>query len=106
MRLDENYYEELTAKTFDELVYRRSSDSSVFVMFYSPGCAHCRAWLPTWYELAIKMQTDGDVRIAAVSRSYCQQNSSTVELGGSGVVSGTTLRALVQAKKNKNRVER
>ena len=66
VRLDENYYEELTAKTFDELVYRRSSDSSVFVMFYSPECAHCRAWLPTWYELAIKMQTDGDVRIAAV----------------------------------------
>jgi len=36
-----SYYEELTVETFHEFV---SSDTSMFVMFYSPTCPHCKAW--------------------------------------------------------------
>ena len=57
------YYEELTVETFHEFM---SSDTAMFVMFYSPDCPHCKAWSTTWYELAAKMQSDNDIRIAKV----------------------------------------
>jgi len=57
---------ELTAETFHEFI---SSDSPGFVMFYSPDCAHCKAWLPTWHELAAKLQSTREVRIAKVRYS-------------------------------------
>lgn len=59
-----DYNEELTAETFDEFV---SSDTMVFIMFYSPECPHCKAWSSTWYELAIMMKSERDVRIAQVT---------------------------------------
>jgi len=59
------YYEELTVETFHELI-SPADDTAVFVMFYSPECPHCRAWAPTWYELAAKLHGDNDVRIARV----------------------------------------
>jgi len=57
------YYEELNVQTFHEFM---SSETPVFIMFYSPECPHCHAWAPTWYELAVKLQSDNDVRIAKV----------------------------------------
>jgi len=58
-------YEELNVETFHEFT---SSDTPVFIMFYSPDCPHCKAWAPTWYELAAKLKSDKDVRIAKVRR--------------------------------------
>jgi len=50
-------------ETFHELV---SSDTSVFVMFYSPDCPHCKAWSSTWYELEVMMESELDVHVATV----------------------------------------
>jgi len=57
------YYDELTVETFYDRIF---SDTPVFVMFYSPDCPHCKAWLPIWYELAAMLQADEDVIIAKV----------------------------------------
>ena len=60
------YYEELNVEKFREFT---SSETPVLIMFYSPDCPHCKEWLPTWYELAAKLQSDKDVRIATVRSS-------------------------------------
>jgi len=60
------YYEELTVETFHELTSLTDDDRAAFVMFYSPDCPHCKAWAPTWYELAAKLDNDDDVHIARV----------------------------------------
>jgi len=57
------YYEELTAETFHD---RISTDTAVFVMYYSPDCPHCKAWSHVWYEMAAMLQDDEDVLIAKV----------------------------------------